>query len=79
MAYIGVQLLREEVLSQLLSGEDGGSLHQGEGHVPLARPAQGVQGTHDRTKSVLNSANGNPVLGAEHRALAQGSPILSFL
>lgn len=79
VAYIGVQLLWEKVLSQFVSGEEWGAHHKGGGHVPLTRPAQGVQGTHDWTKSVLNAPNGNALLGAEHCLLTQCSAILSVL
>lgn len=78
-AYIGVQLLWEKILGQFLSSEDWGAHQDGGGQVPLTRPAQGVQGTHDWTKGVLNAPNGNAILGAEHCLLTQCSPILSFL
>ena len=70
VAYIGVQLLWEKILGQFLGGEDWGAHHQGGGQVPLPRPAQGVQGAHDWTKSVLDAPNGNAVLGAEDCLLA---------
>lgn len=78
-AHIGVQLLWEKVLSQFLSGADGGAHHKRGRHIPIPRPAQGVQGTHDWTKGILNTPNGDMILRAEHRPFAQGSPILSFL
>ena len=78
-AHIGVQLLWEKVLSQFLSGADGGAHHKGGGHISFPRPAQGVQGTHDWTKGVLNAPDGDAILGAEHCPFAQGSPVLSFL
>ena len=78
-AHIGIKLLWEKVLSQFQSGAHGGAHHNGGGHIPLPRPAQSVQGTHDWTKSVLNAPNRDAISGAEHCPFAQGSPILNFL
>ena len=78
-AHICVELLRQEVLSQLVGGEDGGAHFKGGGQFPLPCPAQRVQRAHDRTKGVLYTTYGHAVLGAQDCSLAQCPPVFSFL
>ena len=77
--HLSIELLRQEILCQLLCRiQRPFHLHRG-GHVALPRPAQCVQWTHHWAKHILNPANGDAVLRAQHSALCQCPPIFCYL